>query len=107
IARGKLSDDSACVRVVVASRNQRRACWRAERGGVKHVVTESTVREPLKVRRLNRPTECTAGSEPNVIRQDQKDVRSPHGCFDALRKIRRRIGHRATDFTLKGWLRLG
>src|SRR5262245_44571900 len=92
--------------MVIPSRDKRRPGRRAERGGVEHVVTEPAVRDPLKVRRLNRPAECTACSEPNVVRQDQQNVWSPCGRLHALGKIGRRIFHGAPDFSLKGWLGL-
>src|SRR5262249_58791080 len=71
---GKLRDDSACDRGVVSPRDQRCARWRADRRGVEHVVAKSTVRDALEVRRLNGPTECTARSKSNIIRQDQKNI---------------------------------
>jgi hypothetical protein len=38
---------------------------------VEHVVSQTVVRDPLKVRRLNRSAECTGRSEPNVIGENQ------------------------------------
>src|SRR5271157_39287 len=70
ITRGHLSDHAACVGVVVASRNQRGTGRRAESRGMERIETESAVREPLKVGRLNRPAECAARAEANVIGQN-------------------------------------
>ena len=74
VAGGKLGDDTACVRVVIATRDQRRTRRRAERRRVEHVVAKSTVRNALEVRRLNGSTECTARSESDIIRKDQENV---------------------------------
>src|SRR5262252_5988755 len=107
VPSGKLGDDPACDRVVVSPRNQRRARWRAKRRGVEHIVAKSTVRDALEVRRLNGPPECTACSKSNIIRQDQKDIRSARRCFDPLWEIGYRILYCPPDlaFELRLWLR--
>src|SRR5262245_37369125 len=91
---------------MVASRNQRSAGWRTERGGVEHVVAQAIVRNPLKVRRLDGSAECAARSKSNVVRQDQKNIWSPFRRFHALRKIRRGVLYRAPDLALELRLRL-
>src|SRR5262245_39623528 len=87
--------------MMVSSDDKRRPSRRAERGSMEHVVPGACVCDPLKVRRLNRPTECSVRAKPNVIRQDQESVRS--GCWrcDSLWKIRGRVFYGAADFALK------
>src|SRR5262245_35148102 len=105
VPSGKLSNDPACDRVVVSPRDQRRTRWRTKRGGVEHVIAKSTVRDALEVRRLNGSTECTARSESDIIRKDQKNVWSARRCFDSLWEIRHRILYRPPDLAFE--LRLG
>src|SRR5215475_5757116 len=93
VPSGKLGDDPACDRVVVSPRDQRRTRRRTERRGVEHVVAKSTVRDALEIRRLNGSAECTGCSESNIIRQDQKNIRSARWCFDSLWEIGHRILH--------------
>ena len=42
---------------------------------MKSVVAQAAVREPLEVRRLARPTECTGGAEAHIVDQDDQYVR--------------------------------
>src|SRR5262249_11397379 len=105
VSSGKLRDDAACDRVVVSPRDQRRTRWRAKRGGVERIVAKSTARDALEGRRLNGSSECTARSESDIIREDQKNVRSARRCFDTLWEIGYPILYRAPDLAFE--LRLG
>jgi hypothetical protein len=68
IARRKFGDDSGGDRMMVAAGNQRGARWRAERGGVIHVVAKTGVSEALEVGSLDWSAEGAAGVEANVVR---------------------------------------
>src|SRR5215472_4170174 len=59
IAGGKFGDVAAGNRMVVPSGNQCRPRWRAQRGGVVHVVAQAVVGDALEVRSLDRPAERT------------------------------------------------
>ena len=74
--RRDLRDAAHADRVVVAAAQQRRAGGRAERSGVEAVVLQPLGGEPFGVRRVDRTTEGTRGSEPDVVDQDDQDVGS-------------------------------
>ena len=74
-----LGDGPHADRVVVAAGQQRGARRRAERGRVKAGVLEAGPRQPLGVRRVARSAEGAGGAEPDVVEQDDEDVRRAGG----------------------------
>ena len=65
-------------RVVVATREQRRARRRAQRGGVETVVAQAPARQAFGRRRVARPAERARRGETDVVKQDDQHVRRPH-----------------------------
>src|SRR5215475_17514 len=84
-----LCDDSARNAVVIPSCDQGCSRWRAQCGGMKHVIPKTAVCEPLKIRRLNRSAKNRRRAEANVIGQDEQDVRRTFWCFDPLGEVGR------------------
>jgi hypothetical protein len=55
------------------------------------VVPQAGVSHPLKVRRIDRPAKSAACAEPDIVGQDDDDIRRACRRFEAFWKIRGRI----------------
>jgi hypothetical protein len=75
-AGGHLRDHTAVNGVVVASGEQRRSRRRAERCGVKAVVAQALVSQPLQCWRIGWPAERARLTEADIVQHDQQHV----GC---------------------------
>src|SRR5262249_32606514 len=77
----------------------------AQGSRVVHVVAKAAVREPLEVRRLDRPAKGAGRAEADIVGQDQENVGCPWGRLDAPWKIGRRILHGTAHLAVESLLR--
>src|SRR5262249_1947201 len=98
-----LCDDAAGNTMMIASCDQRCSGWRTERGGMKHVVAQTAVGQPLKSWRLDRSAKNRRRAEANVISQDEQDVQRTLRCFNPLGKVRRGLLGRSSNLA-REWL---
>ena len=87
---------------MVAPGEERRARGRAKRRGVECIVTQTGLRERVKRRRGNRAAERGRRAKAHIIGQEEQDIRSAFGCFDALGEIRRGLLGRAANLAFEG-----
>src|SRR5262249_6525429 len=87
--------------------NQRRTRGRAKRSGVKHVVTQSCLRQLVVVGGGNRSSKRGRGTKAHIIGHDEQHVWSALGRFDSFGKVRCRFLCRAADLPVERRLGLG
>src|SRR4029077_5747075 len=74
---------------------------RAQRRGVKVVVTKAARCHPIQSRGWNRPAESAGCTEARVVGQDQKNVRCARGRCDRFGKVRLRFTGLAANDAFK------
>src|SRR6516165_9674355 len=86
---------------MVPSSDQCRPRWRAQRGGVVHVVAKAGVCDALEVGGLDRSTKRAACPEAHIVREDQQNIGRASRGLDALWKVGHRTLHGTLDLPLK------
>src|SRR5262249_5720296 len=97
----KFCDDAARATVMITSGDERSSCRRAQRGCVEGIISKPLVGKALEGGGLNRTAERAARAKPDVIGQDQQNVRGSLWRFHFLGKIGSRILYRPSDLALE------
>ncbi len=101
ITRRHFGDDAGVHRVMVATGDERRARWRAERGRVELGVAQAVLRQPIQGRRVHRTAEGARRAVADVVEQDQQDVGRPFRRLHGFREVGYRVLHAQPDLALE------
>ena len=101
ITRRHFSDDPGVHRVMVATGDERRARWRAERGRVELRVAQAILRQPFQRRRGHRPAKGARCAVADVVEQDQQDVGRTFRRLHGYREVGDRVLHAQPDLALE------
>jgi len=105
IARGEFRDVAKAHSVMVAAGEKRGARGRAQRSGVKVVVTKAACCHAIQGRGWNRPAEGAGCTEARIVSQDQQNVWSAFGSCNPFGKVRFGLAGLAANDAAKQRLR--
>jgi hypothetical protein len=107
VSRGELRDVAHTDALMVTAGEKRSTSRGTQRGGMKLVVSQTTLRQPIEGRRRNRPAEGTSRTKTSVIGHDEQDIGGTRRRGDAFWEVWCRVTCLATNDAPELWLRHG